>query len=234
MAASPTPDFSAVDAELGDRTAFLAGLGETTFFDVETASTLAADDAALAPLALSAIARATFVSATEHLSAAPSFALLGSALESAAVTIWLLESDDPAVRATRLLSEVWGDIRDSDRLAVSLGGALESLTEQERGWKAAHEAVFGEAEFTARQLPVSMASKIDVAATVVADFTMVPGAAAAIRASWHAFGSLARGRAQAFDLADGTRAMIAGSRSLVLDVLETAASLYHVRAVSGL
>jgi len=144
----------------------------------------------------------------------------------------LLESDDPAVRATRLLSEVWGDIRDSDRLATALNGALESLAAQERDWKTAHTAVFGDADTAARQMPTSMATKVDVAAGVVADFTRVPNAGAVIRSSWQAFGALARGRDAAFDLDDGASAMTAGSLSLVLDVLETAASLYHVRAVA--
>ena len=148
------------------------------------------------------------------------------------MTIWLLESDDPAVRATRLLSEVWGDIRDSDRLATALGGALDSLARQERDWTAAHTAVFGDADPSARQMPTATTKKIDVAATVVADFTRVPNAAAVIRASWQGFGALARGHESAFDIADDPNAMIAGSLSLVLDVLETAASLYHVRAVA--
>jgi len=234
-AASQMTDFTSIDAELADRAGFLVGLRDTTFFDVEPASTLATDDAALAPLALSAIATTTLIAATDSLvhtgGTAPTFALLRASLEAAAVTIWLLESDDPAVRATRLLSEVWGDIRDSDRLATALNGALASLSDQERDWEAAHTSVFGDSDVTARQLPTAMSAKIDVAATVVADFTAVPGAAAVIRASWQAFGSLARGRSDAFDLSDDALAMTAGSRSLVLDVLETAASLYHVRAV---
>jgi hypothetical protein len=229
------PDFTTVNAELDDRTQFLVGLRDTTFFDIEPGSALALDDAAVAPLRFSAIVRSTFVAATDSLASpgvvAPTFALLRSALECAAVTIWLLESDDPAVRATRLLSDVWGDIRDSDRLATALNGVLESLSDQERDWKASHTAVFGDAEVTARQMPTSMAAKIDVAAGVVADFTRVPNMAAVVRSSWQAFGSLARGRAHAFDLPDDALAMTAGSRSLVLDVLETAASLYRVRAV---
>jgi len=238
VAARQMTDPDRMQAELDDRAAFLVGLRDTTFFDVAPASTLASDDAALAPLGLSAVARATFLAATDALEpaqhSAATFALLRAALEAACVTVWLLESDDPAVRATRLLSEVWGDIRDSDRLATALNGALESLAAQERSWKAAHRAVFGDAEATARQMPTSMATKIDAAATVVADFTQVPNTAAVIRSSWQAFGSLARGRDAAFDLggqSDAAHAMTAGSRSLVLDVIETAASLYHVRAV---
>jgi len=239
VAASTMTDFARIDAELADRAQFLSGLRDTTFFEVAPASTLSADDSAVAPLSLSAVARATFIAATDSLNdsdrTAPTFALLRAALEAAAVTIWLLESDDPAVRATRLFSEVWGDIRDSDRLATALNGALESLAEQEGDWASAHAAAFGDAETTARQMPTSMAAKIDVAAGVVADFTEVPNAAAVIRSSWQAFGSLARGRGAAFDLADDdqthSRAMATGARSLVLDVLETAASLYHVRAV---
>ena len=241
VAADPMLDPARIQAELDDRTAFLAGLRSTTFFDVAPASTLASDDDALAPLAVSAVARATFLAATDGLRAAASasaagssaanFALLRAVLEAASVTVWLLESDDPAVRATRLLSEVWGDIRDSDRLATALNGALESLAAQERGWKTAHTAVFGDADTAARQMPTSMATKVDVAAGVVADFTRVPNAGAVIRSSWQAFGALARGRDAAFDLHDGASAMTAGSLSLVLDVLETAASLYHVRAV---
>ncbi|WP_411698736.1 hypothetical protein [Conyzicola sp.] len=229
------PDLTPVYAELADRRAFLAGLSETTFFDVEPGSVLASDDAALAPLSLSEVARGTFIAATEQLvdvsSVAARFALLRSSLESAAIAIWLLEADDPTERATRLLSEVWGDIRDSDRLATSLGGALDSLPHQERDWKAAHRGVFAEADPVARQMPVAIAKKIDVAAVVVADFTEVPNAAAAIRGSWTAFGAIARGRSGSFDPDAGADAMSAGSISLVLDVLETAASLYHVRAV---
>ena len=238
-AASPMPDFAAVDAELDDRTAFLAGLRDTAFFEVEPLSTFALDDAVLAPLALSATARSTFVAATASLprasaGTAPTFALLRNALEGAAVTIWLLESDDPAVRAARLLSEVWGDIRDSDRLATALNGALDSLPDQERGWKSAYAAIFGDDDPAPRQMPTAMASKVDTAAAVVADFTQVAGVAAVVRSSWQAFGTLARGRSDAFELADGAtgQAMTAGSRSLALDVLETAASLYHVRAVA--
>jgi hypothetical protein len=235
VAASQPADFAAVNAELDERTGFLLGLRDTTFFDPEPESTLDRDDAALAPLSASATARSTFLAAAECLAPdaalAASFALLRGALESAAVAIWLLESDDPAVRATRLLSEAWGDIRDSDRLAIALNSAPDARGEHERDWKAAHAAAFGDTDPSARQLPTSMAAKIDAAATVVADFTQVPGAAAVVRGSWQAFGALARGRTDVFDLADGTAAMTAGSRSLVLDVLETAASLYRVRAV---
>jgi len=237
----PAPDYDAITAELVDRAVFLTGLRATTFFDAEPLSTLALDDATVAPVSLSSTARSTFLASADGVSASLAlagdtvavFSLLRASLESAAVTIWLLESDDPAVRATRLLSEVWGDIRDSDRLATALGGALESLSEQERGWTAAHAAVFGDADPSARQMPTSMASKIDVAAGVVADFTRVPNAAAVIRASWQAFGSLSRGRSEAFDVTDEAQAIVAGSRSLVLDLLETAASLYHVRAVAA-
>jgi len=233
-------DFASINAELTDRTDFLVGLRDTTFFTVEPGSVLSTDDGAVAPLALSATASATFIAATDSLrdaanggatGAVSTFALLRASLESAAVTIWLLESDDPAVRATRLLSEVWGDIRDSDRLATALGSSAESLADQERDWASAHESVFGDSDGSARQMPTSMAAKLDAAASVVADFTEVPGAGAVIRSSWSAFGSLARGRADAFSLTDDAAAMVAGSRSLVLDVLETAASLYHVRAV---
>ncbi|GAB3606523.1 hypothetical protein GCM10027413_19320 [Conyzicola nivalis] len=228
-------DLTPVYAELADRRAFLAGLRETTFFEVAPTSVLASDDAALAPLRLSELARHTFVAATEQLvdvtSVATRFALLRSSLESAAIAIWLLEADDPTERRTRLLSEVWGDIRDSDRLATSLGGVLESLPRQERDWKTVHAAVFGDANPVTRQLPVGLGRKIEVAATVVAEFTEVPNAAVAIRSSWTAFGAIARGRSGSFDLDANADAMTAGSLSLVLDVLETAASLYHVRAV---
>jgi hypothetical protein len=233
--AGKQPDFAAVTAQLDDRADFLRGLRDTPFFDVHPASTLALDDTALAPLGASSTVRATFIAAADCLTpsggSAPTFALLRNALESAAVVIWLLENDDPAVRATRLLSEIWGDIRDSDRLATALNGAPVSRGDDERRWKAAHSAAFGDSDASARQMPISMAAKIEAAAAVVADFTRVPGAAAVVRSSWQAFGPLARGRTDAFDLADGADAMGAGSRSLVLDVLETAASLYHVRAV---
>ena len=236
MAASTGPDAGSADAELDDRTAFLVGLRHTTFFDLDPSSTLAADDAALAPLSPADLARNTLLAATENLAgasaSAPAFALLRSALESAAVMIWLLESDDPAVRATRFLSESWGDIRDSDRLATALNGSHDSVTALERDWKAAHARAFGSDDPTARQLPVALASKVDAAAAVVADFTMVPNAAAIIRGSWQAFGAIARGHGRVFDLADDDAAMIVGSRSLVLDVVETAASLFHVRAVA--
>jgi hypothetical protein len=230
-------DLTHILAELDDRRSFLTGLRETAFFDVEPESTLANDDDALAPLQPSVVARSTFIAATEQLAQVSAvstrFALLRSALEGAAVTIWLLEPDDPAERASRLLSEVWGDLRDSDRLAISLGGVLPSLRRQEHDWEHAHAAVFADADPAAKQLPVALAKKVDLAASVVADFTEVPNAAAAIRSSYTAFGAIARGRAAAFELEADTDAMSAGSLSLVLDVLETAASLYHVRAVGS-
>ena len=235
-AASTMTDHDSVDAELDDRTAFLAVLRDTTFFDPEPGSTLALDDAALAPLSPSRLLRETFIASAESIAAAaagtPAFALLRSALESAAVVIWLLESDDPAVRSTRLLSETWGDIRESDRLATALNGDHDPIAALERDWKTAHSRVFAAEDAAARQLPVTLSAKIDVAATVVADFTLVPNAAAVIRSSWQAFGAMSRGRGDIFGLANGDAAMIAGSRSLVLDVIETAASLYHVRAVA--
>ena len=237
VVADPSPDLGTVTAQLDDRADFLLGLRETAFFEVQPASTLASDDAALAPVSASATARATFIAAAECLvgatGGAATFARLRTALESSAMVVWLLESDDPAVRATRLLSDVWGDIRDADRLATALNSAPEAHSDREREWKAAHESAFGDADHAPRQMPTSMAAKIDTAATVVADFTRVPGSAAVVRSSWQAFGALAHGRTYAFNLADGADAMTAGSRSLVLDVLETAASLYHVRAVSS-
>jgi carbohydrate-binding DOMON domain-containing protein len=76
---------------------------------------------------------------------------------------------------------------------------------------------------------------VEVAAGVVADFTRVPNAAAIIRGGWQGLAGIAGGRPAAYGLdAEGAaRAMLAGTLSMTLDVAETAASLFHVRAVAA-
>jgi len=236
-----------LDTALVERVAFLETLGETSFFDIEPGSTLFADDAALEPLGLSAVAHSTFAAAVEQVSALAavtergsaaspsSFGLLRGALEAAAVTIWLLESDDPLERGVRVLSEAWGEIREADAMLASLGGAAGAITQaREAVWLRAHHARFGPVETRPFQKRTPIAEKIAVASAVVADFTQTDDYAAIIPSSWRGFDSIAQGRGESFGLVDAvsTSAMFAGSLAMLLDVLETAASLFHVRAVA--
>jgi hypothetical protein len=233
-------------AALLERAAFLVSLDETTFFDVEPGSPLDTDDTALEPLSPSATVAATLRSAFAHLDAldtlldahAPpttaAFACVRGALDASAVAIWLLEPQGATERYTRFLSDAWGDIRDADRLVTALAGDPEATARAERAWAAARERALPGAEPAAAQLPVSPARRLEVAAGVVADFTRVPNAAAIIRGGWQGLAGIARGRLPAYGLdAEGAAGdMLAGTLSMALDVAETAASLFHVRAVA--
>ena len=219
-------------AELNDRIDFLAGLGETTFFDVDEGSTLFVDDIALDPLGASALSVAEISASAAHLgslrllraasdpSGASVFVLLRAALESAATAIWLLEPDDRDERLRRVLRRRWAESNETDAMSRALTGATEA---NGAGWTSAHRRWFvGLAPDAARQ-PVDDALVVAAAAEVVEAFTETSGAAAVITSGWRGFGSVAITR-------HGTHGeMFAGSLSMVLDVAETAISLFHAR-----
>lgn len=237
----------AIDGALEERLAFLETLGATSFFDIEPGSALSGDDAALEPLGLSAVAQSTFAAAIEqvtalgavaagHGSLASSFGLLHGALEAAAVTIWLLESDDPLERGVRLLSEAWGEIREAEAMLAALGGAADEITgAREAVWLEAHRSRFGPVEMRPFQKRTPIAEKIRVASVVVAAFTETADYTAIIPSGWRGFDSISQGRGESFGLVDdaSSSAMVAGSLAMLLDVLETAASLFHSRAVAS-
>lgn len=201
-------DAPAVDtaSDLADRVGFLASLSQTTFYDVEPGSVLADDGAPAAAIASSAL-RAT----TEHLTAVhgyaePAFAALRDALEAAASVVWLLEADEQPERQRRAAQLVDED----SRIAAALDAAL-NRTPVPSGPE------------------VSGADRVTVAADYVEGFTASPGASAVIVATWRALGAVALGRHAASSLSAAS--MLAGALPLVLDVAETAASLWHSRAV---
>lgn len=248
VAAAWAVDEMIFDDVLVERITFLESLGATTFFDVEQGSVLSADDAALEPLGLSAVAQSTFLAAVQQIGAlgldavpapvptAPSFGLLRGSLEAAAVTVWLLESDDPLERGVRLLSEAWGEIRDAHAMLESLGGDATAITSaREDIWVRSHRNRFGAVDTRPFQKRTPIAEKLAVAAAVVADFTQTDDYAAIIPSSWRGFDSIAQGRGESFGLTDDAvkTTMFQGSLAMLLDVVETAASLFHVRAVAA-
>jgi hypothetical protein len=229
-----------------ERVDFLASLDRTPFFDIEVGAPLDTDDAALEPLALSRTATLTLAAAFQHLGALRAllgasgeatsavFSCLRAALDASAVAIWMLEPESAVERHTRFLSDAWGDIRDADRLVTALAGSSGTTTRAEEDWSSAHRRALGAPDPAGARLPVSPARRLETAATVVADFTRVPGAAAIIRSGWQGLAAIGRGRSSAYgldDTPDAARAMLAGTLSMTLDVAETAASLFHVRAV---
>jgi len=220
-------------AVLVDRVDFLSGLGATEFFHVDDRSTLFVDDAALDPLGASALSIAQIGAAAAHLealmrsresagaSSAPAFVLLRAALESASWAIWLLEPDDRDERMRRALRRHWSDSRESDALSRALTGGTGG---DDAHWARAHRRWFAGVPVEAAQAPAPASGVVAAAAAVVEDFTETAGAAAVITSSWNGFGSVAIARFEA----DGE--MFAGSLSMVLDVAETALSLFHGRA----
>ena len=223
-------------AALFDRVDFLGGLGETEFFHVHDRSTLFVDDVALDPLGASALSVAEIGAAAEHLevlraerdregaSSVVAFALLRAALESASWAIWLLEPDDRDERMRRALRRHFADSRASDALSRALTGGTD---DDGAGWSRAHRRWFVDVPVEAAQAPVPASAVVAAAAAVVEDFTETAGAAAVITSSWDAFGSVAIARFAS----DGE--MFAGSLSMVLDVAETAISLFHARATAS-
>jgi hypothetical protein len=193
-------------SELADRIGFLASLSQTTFYDVEPGSVLAVDGTPAAAIAGGAL-RAT----AEHLTAVqgfaePAFAALRDALEAAASVVWLLapdERDERVRRATLLAGE-------DSRIASALDAALNRKSAPAAG-------------------ETDAAQRVALAADYVEGFTASPGASAVIVATWRALGAVALGRHAASSLPAAS--MLAGALPLVLDVAETAASLWHSRAV---
>ncbi|MBB5843065.1 hypothetical protein HD599_001388 [Conyzicola lurida] len=193
-------------AEIADRVEFLASLSQTTFYDVEAGSVLADDGSPAA-----AIARASLRATSEHLTAVhgytePAFAALRDALEAAASVVWLLEPDEQPERQRRTAR-----LADEDAsIAAALDAALNRTP-------------------APTVLDVDATERVTRAADYVEGFTASPGASAVIVATWRALGAGALGRHAASSLPAAS--MLAGALPLVLDVAETAASLWHSRAV---
>ena len=219
-----------------DRIDFLGGLRETTFFELEDGATSFVDDLALDPLGASALSEHAITATAELLqsarvlavrdapSAVSAFALLRSALEASCAAIWLLEPDDRDERMRRALRRHWSDLVEAEAMSRALTGVA-----PDRGtdWARAHARWFVGVAPDAARAPVDPAATVAAAAEVVEAFTEVPGAAAIITSGWAGFGSVAIARHPA----DGE--MFAGSLSMVLDVAETAISLFHARATAS-
>jgi hypothetical protein len=196
-----------VAAELAERIEFLASLEQTTFYGVGPGSALALD---CGPAELG---RSSLVAATRHLTAIqgyaePAFAALRDALEAAASVVWLLEPDDADERHRRLLAVEAEDARTAGELQAALG--LPSTA-------------------PVNTVTTEPAERVAVAADYVAAFTASPATGPLVPATWRALGAIALGRGSAYEV--DTAAMLAGSLALVLDVAETAASLWYRRAV---
>jgi len=231
----------ALDAEfaaLFDRIDFLAGLGETVFFDIENGSTLFVDDLALDPVGASALSANAIRAAGQHFAALqslleradpprlPAFALLRAALDAASSAIWLLEPDDRDERASRALRRHWADLGEAEQMSLALTASGAS-SDDTAAWTRAHSRWFVGVPADRARMALDTAQTVAAAAEVVEAFTEVPGAAAVITSGRAGFGSVAMARYAA----DGE--LFAGSLSMALDVAETAISLFHARAVTA-
>lgn len=239
------------------------GRSDRGYFEIEPDSTLYIDDAFAHPLKASAAARMAVVAAIDHLRTLrllvergdipllAIFTLLRSAIETASVAIWLLESDDRDTRLLRLLQGAWQEVRDASNMMASFGTDVmdpprEAREEHILRAHARRPRIGPESSF--RSQP-SITKKIERAQAIVSSTIERNRLSSVVLGLWQGFSGITHGRSYAMQtildreelaydpatgvvdvhLTTGARSIV-GSLSVTLDVVETALRLYGRRA----
>ncbi|MGW9185520.1 hypothetical protein [Agromyces sp. NPDC055661] len=249
---------------LFERVKEFEGLDDRGLLIVESASSLAIDDQFAYPLRLASSTQLALGSAIDHLrtirlvvesGAMPwvaLFSMMRSALETAAITIWLLESDDRNVRLLRLMQSEWQEVGDGINMVQNLGfvpNPPRAVREGHvlRAHKQRPEA--GTVRDVKRKITIT--SKITAAQSVVNGMIPRDGRApGAILGLWQGFSGLTHARGYAMQVildreelgydpetgvvnlhvTTGATSLV-GCLRVVLDVVDTAVRLFGKRRV---
>jgi len=238
----------------------------TGYFNVEARSALAIDDLWAYPLRMSGSASLAINAAIDHLRTirllieAQSlpwiaiFTLMRSAIETAAIAIWLLQEDDRDARLWRLLQLEWGEIADVQKLMANLGRELSPSRERREELVlrplARRPSIGSEADL--RRRGPSITEKIGLAQVTVNSCIPREGRPdRMVLALWQGMSGLTHGRSYAAQLlldreelgyepdtgavdvrfTTGVRSLV-GALRVAIDVVDVALRLFGARKVA--